>query len=248
MDNRRVGFAAAISAFALLLLSLASGANATTILVVSTPTSTYFGADSQLSAVDGSHKYRPFCKLHITDDYVWTSAGPLLESQGPFNLLILANRALRNGITFGQAVTELNEQIGREYPDFRNQLLQSGYSPPNTNIDVAVASRREAGRVSVTSFRGAAPSRITCPEECPQPRSYFVLGFGDAVNSILNRRPAIWDEMKIPEVIRYLIAAQEKETPQLVSGPIAILEVKKNGLHWFSRGSCGVKPPNLRSR
>jgi hypothetical protein len=245
MNNQRVGFSAAVALF---FLSLANGGHATTIIVVSTPTSTYFGADSQLSAVDGSHKHRPFCKLHITDDYVWTTSGPLLETQGPFNLLILANRALRGGIPFSQAVTELNEQIGREYPDFRSRRLQLGMRPVDARIDFAIASRQESGRASITSFSDAAPRRINCPEDCPRPRSYFVLGFDEAVNKILNQRPAIWDEIGIPKAIRYLIAAQERDTPKFVSGPISILEIKQDRLHWLSRGSCGAKLANLRSK
>jgi hypothetical protein len=251
VNHHRTSFAATLSVFALFLLSLASSANASTVLVVSAPKGpTYFGTDSQISQINGSDA-RFGCKIHVANNFVWASAGLLADKHGAFDLERIVTHSLRGNLPFSRAVHELETQMSNEYPDFRSRALQSGIDMLNARIQIVIADVRKPGHVTWLRFGDDLPKRTDCPGavECAASVGVlFPLGRVEAINPILDNRPAIWTEMGRPKAIRYLITAQEKETPRFVSGPISVLEIKQGGLHWFSRGSCGVKPPNLRSR
>src|ERR1700694_3067299 len=221
----------------ILFLTSAPGVRATTILALYTPTATYIGSDSQVSLANGSEA-RNVCKIHVTKDFVWASAGLLMETQGPFDLRDIARRALSSSNSFGQAVDELESQIRREYPNFQRRALQSGVDLLNARIEIIIGGIREPDRLSVITFSGEFPNRINCPSKSCETLGLFELGKHEAVDRVLDRRPVIWKEMGIPEAMKYLIVAQENATPRFVSGPVAIVRIDRNGTSWISRGTC----------
>ena len=118
---------------------------ATTILVLYTPNAVFFGADSRL-VIEGRHVIPSkraddgtVCKIHVSGNFVWASAGLLADAAGPFDLRTIATHALRNDSSFRSAARRLNADVESQYQAFRNRAIEDGVNPTTANTNIALA-------------------------------------------------------------------------------------------------------------
>jgi hypothetical protein len=229
---------------AILLITLLftwTRSQATTILVLYTPNAVFFGADSRL-VIEGRQRAEDgtVCKIHISDNLVWASAGLLAEAAGPFDLRTIAAHALRDDSSFRSAVRRLKSDVASQYQAFRNRAIEDGVNPTTANTNIAISGFDKHARLTVLHF-GRSDSRISCPgKKCPE-FGLEELGEHRRIDSILNKDGyfyRIWKEKGIPAAFRYLISAEEAARPQTVGGPISVLQLDKTGPHWIYPGVC----------
>lgn len=220
--------------------------HATTILVLYTPMAVFFGADSKLVVKNWHvspaqpHDAGLACKIHVSNNVVWASAGFLAETNGPFDLRTVADDVLRDATSFSDAVHRLDSEVARQYPAFRKRSIEAGAKPRIVGTDVAISGFESSMRLTLLRF-GSSYSEIDCPGEKCSELGYVSLGVHQRIDSILSRNGyahRIWKQKGIPEAIRYLISAEEAASPELVGGPISILQLDESGPHWITRGAC----------
>ena len=68
------------------------------------------------------------------------------------------------------------------------------------------------------------------------------LGTFDALTEVLNAHPVFSERASVPEALEYLISIQEQATPQIVGGPVSIVKIDREGVHWLQTGACGLAP------
>lgn len=193
-----------------------------------------------LIGTDGSQSGR-LCKIHVANNFVWAAVGLVGETEGPFDLQKIVPKALKTGTPFLRAIKNLQAQLGTSFPEFLKRARTMGIAPNAVKVEIAVAGGEQGIlRVSRISISQANP--VPVREDCPGPAcpeiGVFELGFHGAIDRILDTRHAIWREMGIHEAMRYLIASQSAATPNSVSGPVAIVELRQSGLRWIDAGTC----------
>jgi hypothetical protein len=219
---------------------LSSRVSATAIIVIYTPDTIYFAADSQIVHIDGSG-FSYGCKIHVTEKFVWASAG--LLSGGNVNLREIANHVLTDFAPFDIAVNEFQARLSREYPDLRKEAIGvAGHDLGHTaDLDVVVAASKTPGRMTRLVLSEKFTERTSCPgSSCPV-SAIFRLGEVGEIERTLNEQNnirVIWRKMGIREALKYLITKQQKATPNSVGGPISIVGIDRSGPQWIDRGAC----------
>jgi hypothetical protein len=221
------------------LLLLANVGRSTSILALYTPQAIYIGSDSKISRLDGTES-RNGCKILIAEHFVFASAGLSQSDDGTFDLPKLAFQIFSTAASFSSSVSSFEERLGLQYGGLIKQGALNGIPKEQVGIDVVVGGiEKNLIKLSQLSF-GRLPDqfiRRDCPsQECTI--GVFELGERAAIDGILKNRHAIWKELGVPDAIKHLILAQERASPKLVGGPIAIVEIGQAGIRWISKGAC----------
>lgn len=210
---------------------------ATTVLVLYTPSAIYIASDSQISKIDGSEA-RSGCKIHVSEHFVWASAGLLYETAGPFDIRNIVQKILRQGPNFVDAMDQLEREITIEYPGARDRAIALGAKPLQAITQTVVADS-DFTSVGMIYAHDKSVERRQCPgKTCNSAIGLLELGEHGEVDRILDERHSIWKEMGIAEAFDYLITAQKHKTPLFVSGPIAIVQLSGQGIKWIQYGAC----------
>ena len=234
-----------IASISLGLLFLCGRALATTVFALYTPQGIVIGSDSKIVALNGPDASYG-CKIHVAGRFAWASAGLLAETRGPFDLRGIVKASLDGTVSFREAAGRLKRFTDAKYHDFRERSIQGGVSAEMAYTDVLLAGvgADQIPHVSVMRFGRIAPT-TECPSaKCPK-FGLLELGVYARIDDILfgphGQVHTIWKSKGVPDAIAYLIAAQERATPELVGGPISILEINKSGPHWIVPGVCGAQ-------
>jgi len=214
---------------ALVLVVWATAAHATSILALYTPQYVYIASDAQISALNGNESLKG-CKIHTENKFAWASAGLLYQTAGPFDVRRIAADALKDGVTFSHAVDGFHAEIIRHFPDVVRRAKNDGVKD-GLRIDIVVAAF-DGGNLRVSQIsvgEDGLPSRKDCPSQACGDMGVFLLGEHRAVDKILDVRHAIWRELGIVNAMKFLINAQAQETPSVVSGPFAVLQLTSRG-------------------
>jgi len=210
---------------------------ATTIIMLYLPGRVYIATDSKIASLDGKISGTG-CKLHVAENYVWASAGLLLETNGTFNIEQFVPNAMGDGIDFDKSVGTLEIQLRFVFPQLIEDVRAIGANVDVAQIGIVLASKNEPGHVSGIFVTGKDLKRWDCPSQsCGQ---LGVASFGEhrAVDDALNANSKIWKDIGIIPALNYLIEQQEKLTPQYVEGPVAIAEITSKGVQWDQKGKC----------
>lgn len=211
---------------------------ATTIIMLYLPGRVYIATDSKIASLDGKVN-GTVCKIHVAKNYIWASAGLLLETNRTFNLEQFVPNAMGDGIDFDKSVDTLEAQLKAVFP----QLVEDIRATGSANIDlvqigIALASQRRVGHVSSIFINGKELQRYDCPSQSCTETGVFSFGEHRAVDEALDANRKIWRDMGIVPALNYLIEQQAKLTPRYVKGPTAIVEITSKGVQWDEKGKC----------
>lgn len=232
---------------------LSSLCHATSVLALRTDEALFVGADSKVVAINGSETGFG-CKVSVSQNYVFSSAGLLKDTRGPFDLhkivedSIAANSNFNNVLTTYQnkmlemlppALKFLMADVPAYYEKFlrRKHVVESIFGAVEDNV-VHLAYR---------GFVPDDPERVDivkndCPGTCSSPLMLLELGEKGAIDRELDANPQIWKQIGIPNALERLIRLQAVASPEYVSLPAAIVMLPRNGtVQWLSTGMCGAR-------
>ena len=239
---------------AFLLLSSALGASANTLVIIlRTEEANIVAANSQESMWDNLPT-GIICKIHITNNFVWTNIGIHNETAGPFDIWKIAESAANQGGSLDDVATRFARDT---VPQLGEVLSRLKSSQPERYSVLVTKGDHSVGAVIFfqgATFRGETfkvpdptdPTNIintsaTCPGRCRKTDQllFFSFGHNEAVNAALQNSPTIWNDRGIAGTINYLMDAQHSATPNAVGPPVSILRIDKSGaLNWLQKGAC----------
>jgi hypothetical protein len=241
----------------LILLLSYSTAHSTSILALRTPEKLFIASDSKIVAINGPET-RLGCKLFISPNYIFASAGLLKDAHGLFNVRKAVELAMSSGQSFDDGLVRFEQEMLTELPSILNDLRDAvpryfKNSLLNHPVVEAIFGTIYEGQIRL-SYRGFVPNemlsiqiiRNDCPgSACPNGIMLAELGEKNAIDAILDKNPQIWKQQGIITALNSLIEAQALATPQFVSAPAAIVMMEKTGTpQWMRPGLCAISPDN----
>jgi hypothetical protein len=220
------------------LVAFVNLASATSIIALYTPRYVYIGADSLITSLNSKESMKG-CKIQRDNNFTWASAGLLFETGGTFDLRRIAAENLKPGATFIQAADGLQVVVTREFPGAVMRAKADGVKD-GLRTDIVIAAF-EAGRLHMSQIsvdEASGTKRRDCPGTTCGEMGVFLLGQHQAVDRILDGRHAIWRELGIADAMKHLLNAQITETPEFVSGPLALVKLTSDGMTWVEGGAC----------
>jgi hypothetical protein len=228
------------------------GARANTLIIVlRTEDASIIAADSKVSKASG-RDVGAACKIHVTDQFVWATAGILNDPRSTFDTWTTAETTIKAGGSFNEIVSrfdrelagqlkELLPRIKRDDPHSYDEAVKSSH--PVTVIFIKSVDVRMS---DFTLPNKEAPDRIevidqTCPGNLciSNPQMITMMGYSDAARAEVERNPQIWNQTGIVPALNYLMDIQHNAMPTMVAAPISILKVDKSGsLQWLQKGIC----------
>jgi prepilin-type processing-associated H-X9-DG protein len=249
--GRRQGWIAAASIICAALFSFAWQANANTLIIIlSDKNVTVIGADSQVSTPQGT-PFGNVCKIHVTDNHVWATAGMMREVGAPFDVWVEAEAAIRAGgssheiaTRFERAVTpELQELLPRlraARPDDYARALRHSNAVNSVFLDGVTVETMDFTVPDLNAPQIIQVIRHSCPGNCPVIGIIqLVIGDHDATDAELLRSPGFWESRGVVGGMNYLMELQHQATPLSVAGTLSILSIDKSGAtQWLQKGIC----------
>jgi hypothetical protein len=229
-----------------------SEAQANTLLIVlRTEDAVFVAADSKVRKTSG-RDIGSACKIHVTDQITWATAGIVDDPRSTFNTWKTAETAIRAGGSFSQIVSRFDDDLANQMKELVPRIKRDDPS----SYEVAVKSGHPITVVFIKNieFRMSdftLPNRDTSDkievinQSCPgngcvmNPQMMAMMGYFDAAKAEVDRNPQIWDQMGIVPALNYLMDIQHDATPVSVAGPVSILRIDKSGaLSWLQKGVC----------
>lgn len=233
-----------------LFLSLCAGivcsnSFATTILVLYTPDSVFIASDSKVTGGEGNKTWWG-CKIHIAEDYVWTSAGLAYEvdtatHSRTFDMDELVPQTLGD---HSPSTASLDLLEARLKVSFKSGVshLSSDFDLNRASVSLIIADRKSIGTVYEMFIAPKTFERNKYPGEAMSSYGLIKGGERGRVDEILAAKtPKIFKDMGIVPALNYLITEQEAATPEYVAGPIAIAQIDSSGAHWIQKAVCDDK-------
>jgi hypothetical protein len=240
------------SIFVFAFLPVSSHAN-TLIVVLRAVDTAFIGADSEISLPQGT-EFGKTCKIHITNDLVWATAGLVLETRGPFNVYAQAETAIRDGGTLDEIATRFElriiDQLKEMLPRYRatdpNNYYRTIKGGLNAIISVVFFKQTDLATRDFFVLDKDAPLDIQivrhrCPGNCPvSGNAQVLIGDHEAADAELVRiGQDFWGQKGIVGGMNYLVETQHLATPNSVDAPTSILRIDKNGtMTWMQKGLC----------
>jgi hypothetical protein len=219
----------------------------TAIIAHYTPEFVVIGADSLLTAVI-TQRHQFGCKIGETNNIFWAGAGvnkTVGDVPVDFDINRIASEAAKSAHDFNGAITAFEsrartavlpvfEWLARSNPSaFTKQLAV----PDAVAIVFAGVDHNEV-RMSTVELKvdpnsnaiavGLTTSRHDCPgADCITP---IALGTIEAMQAEGAREPDIWHKLGAVPAIRKLIAVEIAAKPDIVGGPLTILEITRSGV------------------
>jgi hypothetical protein len=214
-------------------------AGSTSVIMTYEPGVVIIATDSKENSATGKSS-RFWCKIHVTPNYVWTSAGISLDMYKGFDLAKLVPYAMRDGIPFFASVDRLEPRIKSAFRSVNNDYLAAGGDRRGTVITVILASVRTVGQNSELSMSGShGLQRSDCPAKDCDAIGTLTAGHDTEMRRILTARPDLWREMGgVQPALNYLIGEEEKADPQAVGGDIQMIAIDSHGARWIQKGPC----------
>lgn len=210
---------------------------ATTILMLYLPGRVYIATDSKVASLDGKMAGTT-CKIHVSENYVWASAGLLFETNNSFNIEQFVPTGMGDGSDFAADVARLEAHLKLVFPHLMDDVRATGASIDTANIGIALADKRDVGKVSEIFISGKEVQHRDCPGQSCGQMGVFSFGEHRAIDEVLSANRKIWKNMGIITALNYLIGRQAQLTPQYVESPIAIIEITPLGVQWDQKGKC----------
>ncbi len=211
--------------------------HATTILVLYTPEAVFIASDSKIASTDMKVTWFG-CKIHVTENYVWASAGLSFELDGPFSLEKLVPQVLGNEVPSTTSLDRLEFQIRSAFESLIPKLTLIGFDLNKANIGVAIVDTRTIGKVYEMFITTKTFVREQYPGGDMSPHGFVAFGEHGKVDELVAARPQMFREMGIGPALNYLINEQEMATPEYVAGEIALVQVDSTGAHWTQKAAC----------
>lgn len=164
--------------------------------------------------------------------------------------------SLRDKIDYFEAqimnpLTRAVERIKRDHPAYFRRHFEGGAvaevlfvglesGSPVLLLRYFRATSLASGQVLITA------QRRDCPGNCPSGIAEAFLGEKDAIEKFRAQNPKLW-RAGLVEGIRKLIEMEIADKPELVSPPIDILRIDRNGPQWIQRKpECSEIKPSWR--
>ena len=228
--------------FLWLVLILVLPAHATTILVIYSPEAVFIAVDSKVTSTDGKIS-RSDCKIHISENYIWGTAGLLSETNGPFNMDKLIPKVMGSGPVTTAALDEMEKQVKSSFNSLIPTLVAQGFNLDNAQINVVIIDKKRLGKFSEIQVTKSRFERKDCPSASCAEMGFFAFGEHGKVDSLITEQ-LLREMLTAPaKTLNYLISQQERATPQFVGGKIAILVFDNTGTHWLQDGECDQDRP-----
>ena len=229
----------------------------TTIVLLGSPELIVAGVDSRetdtryLSDGTVTVGVRTTCKVaRVGDDYAIVAG--LLRGDGGFDVF----RELAAVYRQGDSIDELAGRTAAAIPERLSPLLtrmretnpgafRASYSgKPATQVVLLGANGRKP-QTRIVQFVAAedpaavraAPSILRCLGKC---KTYgYSLGTVDRIAAALRADPALYDHAGEQQVEK-LIGLEQSEHPDVVGGPLAIVQATRAGVAQIRRGACAA--------
>jgi hypothetical protein len=196
---------------------------------------------------------RPLCKVGKPGPFVAIVAGISHGTNG-FDALAETEQAWRPGEGLDALTAHVRERVPQKLapllqslytadPDgfesrFRGQavvqLLLAGEEDGTPQVRIVEFIEHGAGNAIALSIRQRG-----CPEECSRDGGMWLLGTHDRIDRLAQQDPAMTAEAD-PDSLERLVRLEEAEHPDLVGGPVSIVEVTEAGASLVRRGVCGL--------
>jgi hypothetical protein len=244
--------------FVLMVLWASAGFANTAIIAAYSPTLVVIGADS-LESTDTTSRWIQ-CKIGETNKVAWASSGIKTRKVAPiqFDADQVASQAVKSSHDFGDiitnfivrasdALTPLLKWMATSMPDAfaKHALAQCPLQIIFAGIDHDKI-RMSAVQFHLESNSNAhaiifAISRYDCPS--PKCLTRPVLGTYEAINAEFARDPNIWEQLGFISTIKKLLTVEKAARPDIVGGPLSIVQITPDGITWPERGACQDKQP-----
>ena len=222
-------------------------AEATTVVVVRTPSEVYIGADSRVGDVRDETFSSTACKIRQVGDLFFAFSGlpriPGVDS----GLMDIIEEAVSYGGSIADMVEEFDDIIvdawtdglktlKEERPDFYRKevkgrnVLQIAFAGIQKRKPVFFMRHLKA--VDKGGYPGIAIFKKSCPGDCRHGKVIAYLGQTGALDSHMSDSGEVWKDGYV-EGIRELITLQMEAEPEQVGPPIDILLIKRQGARWI---------------
>jgi hypothetical protein len=230
----------------------------TAIIAVWTPYTAVIGADSLLG-FSKSQKTQLMCKIGQTNNIFWAASGIVHTSDQAdvnFNVYRIAADAIKASPNFDGAVATFEARFTvaavrdlrwkaqfdpSEFAYAKHFFLQIVFAGLDNNKprmairQFSVESNSSAKAVSVTT--------MGVENTCPSPHCGAILsmamGTNDAmVADVTRNEPDIWLSIGIVPAVKKLLTIQATATPDIVGGPLSVVQITSSGIKWPVVGIC----------
>jgi len=237
-----------------MLCLFVGNAQATSIIVVRTPTVIVLGADSK-RIFGSTGKSASACKIGISKNVVWAAAGMVETSGGSFSAHRMAADSIAAPGDLGTRVADfertvmvkLRDRLNGSTGKRREWILRRVENQPALEV-VFAAFEEDVPHIYVTEFY-AEPDGITgafairvkrseSPSTTFPNSTIFALGRHKVAEATIHSTPTMWATLGLAGAVRHLIELEIAAGPEEVGPPIAIVKITKKGPHWISQGQC----------
>jgi len=117
--------------------------------------------------------------------------------------------------------------------------LSSDFDLKRAAVTLIIMDRKNIGTGYEMFITPKTFERNKIPYETMSSSGFIFGGEAGRVKEILATKTAkIFKDMGTVPALNYLIAEQEKATPEYVAGPIAIVQIDSSGVHWIQKAAC----------
>jgi hypothetical protein len=227
---------------------------ATTIVVVRTPTHFVVAADSLWSSDD---KPMFLCKMRRFGHIFFVASTTDIDGA---QLMNFAMEAMKASKTVAEAARRLGQRsdeiakrtVGNELQSsidkcWGGSCAEAMFFGIENGVPTLVVVNFVQGGNSRKALKFVPNYEITCPGMCPAaPFLLFALGQHDEIDNIKRKDPKFVERYSDQEVARILVEIEEKAAPEIVGGPIDVLTLDTEGPHWslVKGGTCSHEETN----
>ena len=243
-----------LSTAALLLSAVPS--RSTFIIAVVTETDIVLRADSRVVTVEMTHPAE-MCKIVSGPNNVFVAfSGFMRATKRNFVMADVVRHAISNGATIETGIAALNDVLVPKVAQIVNDLRINDRPYFHDHVDgkvvteiVFVGFENSVSHLDVMDYRVRAKqvpisieiTRKDCPQTGCVGNNGAMLGHHEGVAGLLAADPNIWIKPGLANTVRTVIEAEAAAEPRIVGGPVAVLEITKDGgPNWISNGACAA--------
>lgn len=216
----------------------------TTIIVVILNQNIYVAADSKIHNISGE-PLEPMCKIRQVGNVVVAVAGLEGDPETGWNTLDIAQKALEGDGFLEDRVNLFIEKISGVVIPLLREMREKDEELYNTEflgkpiIQVVFVSADGSGKIKAIILE---PINVGTEVDLKVHESatsssahgaWFALGHFNHLSPIVDADPNFWNEDKIKDQLRSLIAIEEQNAPNTVGGEIRIVKIEREKIIWL---------------
>jgi hypothetical protein len=236
------------SAIATIVLVLPTLMHGTSVSALRTPTVIIVGGDSKIVTGNGD-QYGLACKTKVANNVVYGYSGFLFVPSRQFAAADIVRPILNRKGSLGDRVAAIEKEINPRITELLTELRRGdivGYDKLASKTVFAILFATVEDHVpkimsfwygpvtaSITDPIVMAPTRYSCPGDCPDGSGYLEIGSRDASDADMAKYPSIFKQLGYVGATRHLIEDEVLDDPTNVGLPITIVRLSEGKIEWI---------------